>query len=65
MRKPNRHCPFCGRKVTVSDTPFAENPYCQKCLAERVKQAASRRGPVSCRRVRGLLVFTPTGGTSS
>jgi hypothetical protein len=36
-----RHCKYCGSDMTatVSATSYAENPFCNDCLDERVSRA--------------------------
>lgn len=57
-----KRCPHCKRVSGVSATSYAENPYCQLCLDERLKTASEQHGPVERRRVGGMMVLIPTTG---
>ena len=35
-----RRCRYCRREMAVSATAYAENPFCNRCLPERVERAA-------------------------
>jgi hypothetical protein len=32
-----RRCRYCKREMSVSAAAYAENPFCNRCLPERVK----------------------------
>jgi len=40
-----KHCLYCKSEMNTSDAAYAENPFCVKCLPERMKKAAEERGP--------------------
>ncbi len=59
-----RICPYCERPNPVSALSYAENPFCQACLRERVDEAAKVVGPVTWRRVGKMLVPVPLSSIS-
>jgi hypothetical protein len=38
-------CPYCKRENKVSASSFAENPFCNQCLNERLEKASLGAGP--------------------
>jgi hypothetical protein len=40
-----RRCPYCKRENKVSALSFAENPFCNACLHERMQNAKDEIGP--------------------
>jgi hypothetical protein len=64
IRELIRRCPFCGREATVSAQEYAENPYCNKCFDERVKQTARDLGNFSCRLSGDLFEIIPESKTA-
>ena len=40
------HCPFCRRIYKTKPAWFAENPWCVKCLHERMMLAVNSRDPL-------------------
>lgn len=40
-----KHCRYCKSEMDTSDAAYAENPFCAKCLPERMEKAAEERGP--------------------
>lgn len=45
MLKRVKRCPYCGREVNRSSVAFFENPYCSRCLAQRLQEANEAVGP--------------------
>ena len=35
-----QRCRYCRREMLVSATAYAENPFCNRCLPERMRLAA-------------------------
>lgn len=42
-----KRCNFCGREFAASALGFEENPYCTRCLPERIAKSAEGAGLVS------------------
>ena len=63
MKTKHKLCAFCGRKAAVGATSHAENPFCQKCLDQRVREASEQLGPVTWRRNGHFLQLIPKNGT--
>lgn len=40
-----RRCPYCGRESTADPLAWAENPFCQECVDERLSNAAAGTAP--------------------
>lgn len=49
IREVIRRCPFCGRENPVSSQEYAENPFCNACLDDRVSRAGAHLGNFTCR----------------
>lgn len=47
-------CRVCARKMNVSAAEWRENPFCRRCLPQRLK-AESPGKPIAFRRVNGYL----------
>ena len=41
-----RRCKHCVREMNVSSREYDENPYCQKCLPERLEKSITAAGPM-------------------
>lgn len=41
-----RRCPYCKRESTVDPLSYAENRFCNDCLAERMAESAARERPL-------------------
>lgn len=39
-----QRCRYCSREMQVSSQSFVENPYCRRCLKERVQKEAGSGG---------------------
>lgn len=57
--QPLLRCAFCFRPRLVSVRSHSENPFCNKCLDERLALARRRRGPLRVRRS-GKHVYVST-----
>jgi hypothetical protein len=40
-------CPYCGRALNRESTARLENPFCERCLADRLETGARTLGPVT------------------
>jgi hypothetical protein len=56
-----RRCRYCGSDMTdaVSPVAYNENPFCGKCLPQRLADAVSRLGPTEHRTVGHYLHVMP------
>jgi hypothetical protein len=54
-------CAFCGSEMTSSKLSRRENPFCNGCLHDRLKQAANALGPVGWRVVGDYVEFLSEG----
>ncbi len=56
-----RRCKHCDRDVTnqIGALAYAENPYCQECLPDRIRIAAEKSGPKEIRYVGGYMFASP------
>lgn len=41
-----RRCPYCKRESTDDPMSFAENPFCNDCLNERIAAALANSRPI-------------------
>jgi endogenous inhibitor of DNA gyrase (YacG/DUF329 family) len=41
-----RRCPYCKRESNRDPREWAENPYCSRCLSERLSIAKKERGAI-------------------
>jgi len=58
-------CPYCKREATVTSQEYAENPYCNACLDERISEASRELGPITWRSSRGYIEIIPASQTVS
>ena len=56
MHERIRKCLFCGGEVQSTALGYAENPYCTKCLPERIERSLKAAGPTSWVTVGDYLV---------
>jgi len=45
VRERIKRCRYCKREVNRCGLSFAENPFCNVCLPERVAEASRKVGP--------------------
>jgi hypothetical protein len=54
-----RRCPYCGRENLVSPREYDENPFCQRCLSERLEKASITAGPMRWEGDCGYVTLVP------
>lgn len=45
VKKKRFVCRFCKRRIVVTEMSFKENPFCSKCLPERIAKSQEENGP--------------------
>lgn len=50
-----RRCQYCRREMKVSDRSYAENPFCNRCLNERISISKAQSGATGWKLVGGYL----------
>lgn len=61
--KVRAECKYCYRAMRATPLALAENPFCAKCLHERMSKAAAERGPVKLVHDGSYARIVPTAGT--
>lgn len=59
-----KRCRYCRREMNVSAREHTENPFCGRCLKERLRRAAAAIGPVRWEQDGHYLVATPVHQTA-
>lgn len=54
-----KKCLYCGRENKRSAQSYAENPYCNSCLNERIEKAVTELGPGVSTGSGRYVSFTP------
>lgn len=61
----SRRCRYCERAMMVSAEAYLENPFCRRCLHDRIESASAAQGQTQLRFVGDYALIIPTIGTPS
>lgn len=62
MLEKIKRCKFCNEEMKVGFSSWVENPFCNKCLNQRIEEAKKKLGPFDWRRNGEYLELVPKMG---